>query len=846
MTKIKKKVRDAFAPDPHLTHNKDAQGSNRYEDVYYEYELGQVTGVTALDERTYAVRGAGQVQLHLTFVSDHVVRVRFSVGAPERDFSYAVVDQAQRAGADAGAKVKLKEQKGAFTLVTAALQLRIDRSDGKIAITDRASGELLHDYAAAFYGRSTLKRGLEQVRIQLKTDKKEAIYGLGDKAWSTNLQGTTAANWNEDSFAYGTQHKTLYRAIPFHYGLRNGAAYGFFLDNTYRTNYDFNSKKNGVTTVWADGGEMNYYFIAGPQLTDVAARYHQLTGVPELPPLWAMGFHQCRWSYYPEDRVREVARDFRAKKIPCDAIYLDIDYMDGYRCFTWNKEHFPDPKGMIADLKEDGFHTVVMIDPGIKVDEDYDVYADGVEKDVFCRRASGEMMVGPVWPPECVWPDYTDPYVRDWWGPLYRELYNDQGVSGFWNDMNEPAMFKVTSLTFPDDVLHDYDGAPTNHKRAHNIYGMQMTRASYDGLKTLQPAKRPFLLGRASYAGGQRYAALWTGDNIASWEHLAIANRQCLRLAISGYSMVGTDIGGFVDLPTAEMMTRWLQLAVFHPFMRIHSMGNNSDGAAEVEKEEVERQMKIDRMDQEPWAFGKEGTKRNRKAIEMRYQLLPYLYSSFRHHVVTGVPVLRNLFFYDQTDPDCLKYDDQFFYGEDLMVAPVLQPDVKNMDVYLPRGDWYDFWTGESYTGKQTISAKIKPDRIPVYVRAGACLPTVDVVQHTGEMSRLTNLELSVFCADQGGSTFYWDAGEGYGHEAGQYTERTYTVSRKGKKTTVLQTRRGIYNASFRTVQLRLVGLSQPPTKFTVDGRKLTAGIFYAKRAIVLTLPFDFSEVTIA
>ena len=841
MTKIKKLPRHAYAPDPQLTPNDEATGTNRYDDVYTEYEVGKVTAVRQEDEFTYVVESGGQARLQLQVWSSDVIRIRFTIGAAGRDFSYARDEYV----GPAGAATELKEQSRGWVLSTPTVQVTVSRKEGRIIVRDRKSKTIVHEFAANFYGRSTLLRGLEQVRIQVKTDKSEPIFGLGDKAGETNLQGTKWTNWNEDSFAFGATREAVYRSIPFYYGLRDGQAYGLFLDNTYKTHFDFNFKGDGLTTIWAEGGEFDYYFINGPQLNDVAIRYHELTGVPELPPLWAMGFHQCRWSYYPESRVRELARTFRDKKIPCDAIYLDIDYMDGYRCFTWNKEYFPDPAGMIGDLREDGFHTVVMIDPGIRVDEDYHVYKDGTEQDVWCRRTSGEPMVGPVWPPECVWPDYTDPFVRDWWGPLYEELYVEQGVSGFWNDMNEPAMFKVNRLTFPDNVLHDYDGSPTDHRKAHNIYGMQMTRASYDGLKELQPAKRPFLLGRASFSGGQRYAALWTGDNIASWEHLQIANRQCIRMAISGFSMVGTDIGGFVDDPSPELLTRWLQLAVFHPLMRIHSMGNNVDGAAEAEADEVKKAEQENRQDQEPWVHGKPHTKHNRKAIEMRYQLLPYLYSCFAHHTRTGLPVLRNMFFYDQTDAKCLKYGDQFLYGEDLLVAPVLTEGAKTMAVYLPGGEWYDFWTGNHYTGRQKITAKLKADRIPIYVRAGAVLPTVDVTQHTGELTKLTNLELSVFVADKGKSTFYWDAGEGYGYAAGQYSERTYKVTRKAGRVTVKQSVVGDFNPSFRTAQLRFVGLSQPPTLVLVDGQKLKSNVVYGKRAVVITVPIDFKEISV-
>ena len=519
--------------------------------------------------------------------------------------------------------------------------------------------------------------------------------------------------------------------------------------------------------------------------------------------------------------------------------------MDGYRCFTWNKEYFPEPKRMIEELREDGFHTVVMIDPGIRVDEDYYVYKEGVAEDAFCRRSTGELMVGPVWPSECVWPDYTSAAVREWWGTLYQELYVEQGVSGFWNDMNEPAMFKVNSLSFPLDVRHDFDGLTGDHKKAHNIYGQQMTKATHDGLKRLQPAKRPFLLARANFSGGQRYASLWTGDNVASWEHLALANRQCLRLSISGYSFVGTDIGGFVDDPAPELLTRWLQLAVFHPLMRIHSMGNNTDGAAETEAAEVKKAEETNRQDQEPWVHGGEHTNRNRLAIEMRYRLLPYLYSVFRKHVVTGQPVLRNLFFYDQQDPQCQKYGDQFMAGDDLLVCPVVEPGVKTMNVYLPHGDWYDFWTGKRYAGAQKFRARIKADRLPIFARAGAILPTVDTVQHTREMTSLDTLHLSLFLADEGAGKVYWDAGEGYGYQVNQFTERTYRWQREGNKVTLTQEIDGAFNASFQQANIRLVGLAHAPGRVTVDGELLPHALQFDRRTASVVVPFGFTTVTI-
>ncbi len=841
MSKLPKTVRLPYETAPNIVNEKETVSTLRYDDVYYEHYVGRLLEIEEPSPGTFLLRGEGEVHLGLQILSDHVVRFFFSYGREASDFSYARDSRPSSWSAE----VSLSSGSETYTINTRNLQILINRKDASVSVADRMSGVMLHEYAAPFYTRFTLMKGLDQMRLQFRTDESEAFYGLGDKAWNTDLQGRCFENWNSDSFAYGKERDALYRTIPFFYGLRKGVAYGVFVDNSYRSFFDFNSHKDGLATVWTDGGEFDYYFINGPELNAVARRYIDLTGRPELPPLWALGYHQCRWSYYPESRVRELAASFRNKEIPCDAIYLDIDYMDGYRCFTWNREHFPDPKAMISDLRDDGFHTVVMIDPGIRVDPEYDVYRQGLERDAFCRRSTGEMMIGPVWPQECVWPDYTNPEVREWWGKLYRELYVEQGVSGFWNDMNEPALFKVTALTFPLDVRHDFDGYTGDHKKAHNIYGMQMTRASFEGLKFLLPAKRPFLLGRATFSGGQRFASLWTGDNIASWEHLALANRQCLRLSISGFSFCGTDIGGFVDDPSPELLTRWLQLAVFHPLMRVHSMGNNTDGAAEVEAEDVQQAEALNRQDQEPWVHGGDHTKRNRKAIELRYRLLPYLYTAFRQHVETGSPVLRNLFFYDQLDPLCRQFGDQFLAGEDLLVCPVVEPQKKSLGVYLPKGDWYDYFTGKHYIGGNKVRARLRADRLPIFVRAGAIIPTAEVVQNTRELSRAETMNLTVFLAERGAGSLYWDAGEGYGYQVDEFTERKYTLSRRGRTITIEQSVQGNYNASFLYSKIRLIGLEHAPGRVEVNGQLLPHSLQFDRKSASVVVPFNFSKVVI-
>ena len=835
MAKPSKQKRLPYAPSPHMVYAGDTVNTQRYDDVYERREIGSITALTPLGTQRFRVVSDGDLKLRIEFWEADVVRFFYGFRDTDDDFSYA----RDPAAKPAGVAVETTESATHFTLTTETLRVAIDRTDGSVTITN-PSGQELHRYAAPFRARTTLMQGLDQMRLQLHTPAGEAFFGLGDKAWDADLHGRYFENWNSDAFAYGKERSELYRSVPFYYGLRGGNAYGIFVDNGYRSHFDFNSNDDGLTTLWTDGGEFDYYFFNGPELDEVAARYTRLTGLPELPPLWALGYHQCRWSYYPEKRVKEVAATFREQRIPCDAIYLDIDYMDGYRCFTWNKEHFPDPKRMIAELHDDHFHTVVMIDPGIRVDEDYHVYREGVERDAFCRRSTGERMVGPVWPQECVWPDYTNPEVRQWWGQLYRELYVEQGVSGFWNDMNEPAMFQVNALTFPLDVRHDYDGHGGDHKKAHNIYGMQMTRATHDGLRSLQPDKRPFLLARASFSGGQRFASVWTGDNIASWEHLAIANRQCVRMSISGYSFVGTDIGGFVDDPSPELLTRWLQLSVFHPFMRIHSMGNNTDGAAEAEADEVKKAEAENRQDQEPWVHGGVHTDNNRAAIELRYRLLPYLYTAFRRHLEDGKPVFKNLFFYDQRDANCLKYADQFLFGDDLVVCPVVKPDQKRMKVYLPRGDWFDFYTGKPVSGGKESRVELRADRLPIYVRAGAVLPTVAPAQHTHALLASKTLELSCYLADSCSGTLYWDAGDGYGYRGDDYCRRTFTGQRVGYRGFELRQQvEGSFVTPFETIELRLFGGSGSVDRVSVDGQSVQAGADGT-----FTVPVDFATLS--
>ena len=703
----------------------------------------------------FLITTANGVQLQITVLRDSVFRFRYTPNASfPNDFSYAISEDAVHGYNH----LEYHEEDTYYVIKTAKLELRVAKENLKKSIYD-TNGVLINEDEIGYHWEYSYEHGSDIVKMSKAEQKMECYYGLGDKPTHFNLKGKRVQNWVTDEYAFGKDRDPLYKAIPFYIGLHHDISYGIFFDNTFRTFFDFGHERRGVTSYWGQGGEMNYYFFYGPDMERVVRNYTDLTGKPELPPLWALGYHQSKWSYYPESNVREITQKFRDLKIPCDAIYLDIDYMDGWRCFTWNKDHFPDPKGMVADLNEQGFKTVAIIDPGIKIDKDYWVYQEALAKDYFCKRADGPLMRGKVWPGECNFPDFTKPEVREWWSGLYKELIEDVGIMGVWNDMNEPAVMEVPTKTFPLDVRHNYDGNYCSHKKAHNIYGMQMARATYDGVKQYVYPKRPFVITRSAYSGTQRYSSSWTGDNVASWEHLWIANQQVQRMSVSGMSFIGTDIGGFAEQPTGELFVRWIQLGIFHPFCRVHSSGDHGD--------------------QEPWSFDTDVTDITRKFVELRYKLLPYLYTAFRKHVTDGSPLIKPLVLFDQKDHQTYYRTDEFLFGPHFLVCPILEPNAKGRRMYIPRGKWYNYWTHEVVEGgkEQWVDADI--DSIPLFVKEGAIIPKYPVQQYVGEKT-FDELELEVYYKEgKERSTLYEDAHDGYDYKKGRYSYRTFKLTGK-------------------------------------------------------------------
>ncbi|HRX87184.1 MAG TPA: glycoside hydrolase family 31 protein [Phycisphaerae bacterium] len=712
--------------------------------------LGDVTGHEHDGAVVTLTCGAAKVQL--IAMSDAVVRVRLAPdGTFPEDRSWAVTDLAPHGRFEPG---DADENMIAYT--AGALRVNVQLKPCRITVLD-AEGNVLvaDDPAQGMAWKVDDDDATAPVRVWQQLPDGVSIFGLGEKAAGMHRGERTWVNWNTDEAAYRPGSDPIYVSIPFFIAARGDHYHGVFLDNTWRSSFDFERLARNTLSFGAEGGELNYYVIAGPDPKDVVTRYTALTGRMPLPPRWAIGYQQCRYSYFPEARVREVAQTFRAKKIPCDVLYFDIDYMDGYRCFTWNHERFPDPAGMMDDLHDDGFHTIAIIDPGIKNDPAYSIFESGSKVDAWVKKPDGEPYVGRVWPGDCVFPDFAAERVRDWWAGLYPPFLAGCGLDGIWNDMNEPANFLGPNKTVPLDLRHDYGDETVSHRAAHNIYGMQMARATLDGLQRTRPEQRPFTVTRANYAGGQRYAAIWTGDNVSSWEHLRLSIPMALGCGISGMPFVGPDIGGFVGGATPELYARWIQFGALLPFSRTHTSCNNPD--------------------QEPWSFGPRVEQVARTAIERRYAWMPYIYTLFEEAARTGVPIVRPIWL-EQPGYDGWSLDSTFFLGSDVLVAPKLTPGEETFFVNLPAGVWFEGNTGAIYGGNRGYAMPGHLDVMPYFFRGGALVPTQSVVQHTGEKPA-EPLILEVWPWGESRGTLYEDDGISYMYRDGGFRRTNFSCS---------------------------------------------------------------------
>jgi len=739
----------------------------------------------------------------VTAVAPDIVRVRFAPGAAlGRDHSYAVV------GHDLGA-ANARIQVGAdkTTLSTSRLVVTMTHRPFRISVADTSGAVIEVDdpqRGMAFSGSAT--------RVWKLLADDEQVYGLGEKNGHLNkrgrqLGGYNVTMWNSDTFAYEADTDPIYADVPFYLVLKHGRAHGVFFDNTFRSNFDVGHTTQGLMAFGAEGGELNYYVIDGPALKDVVKRYTDLTGRLPMPPLWALGYNQCRYSYYPDSKVRFIAENFRERNIPADVIWLDIHYQEGYAPFTWDKTWFPDPARLVADLKTEGFRLVTIVDPHIKKQAGTPQYDSGLSADHFAHNSDGSVYEGPVWPSNAeknpansVFPDFSKPAARQWWGTLFKPLV-DVGVAGIWNDMNEPAVFNNATGTMPLDVKFDNDGQPSDQREIHNVYGLLMTRGTYEGLKALRPNERPFVLTRATYAGGQRYAAQWPGDNVSDWTAMRGAIPTLLGMGLSGLSFVGVDVGGFAEAPPPELYTRWLQSGLLYPFYRTHTAFGTPD--------------------QEPWSYGVQWEAYNRRAIEMRYELLPEIYNVMHDTTVTGLPAMRPLVLEYPDDPATYGLDDQYMFGGDLMLAPVLREGATMRGLYLPKGGWVEVATGRWFAGGGGISLPVTMESIPLFARAGAFIFRQPVVQHTGQMPGQP-LIVEAYGGAPGSASLYEDDGLTFKFEQGQAMTRKFTQTRgDGRVSITVAAADGQWRPAARPVRF-VVQVDGTPAHVVLNGTAIS------------------------
>ncbi len=594
---------------------------------------------------------------------------------------------------------------------------------------------------------------VEDVRV---VGGNEPIYGLGDKSGLLDKRSYEYEGWNsDDPSAHTEQFRSLYKSIPFLICKKPAGAYGLFYDNTFHTYHDL-AKENPEYMVYsADDGNLDLYFIGGGTIPMVIGNYTLLTGRAPLPQLWTLGYHQCRWGYRCAKDIAEVAEKFRELDIPCESVQYDIDYMDGYRVFTWDEANYGFQGELIGELAKKGFKSVINTDPGTKVEEGYFMYEEGKNKYFFRTADDSADYVNAVWPGDANYPDFGRKEVRDWWGEHIAKMMDDKKIMGFWNDMNEPASFNGP---LPLDVIgHDGD-RKTTHKELHNVYGHFMSKATYDGYKK-HSGKRPVVITRACYSGTQKYSAIWTGDNQSLWSHLQMMIPQLCTLGMCGYPIAGVDIGGFGGDTTPELLCRWIEAAAFSTFFRNHSANGT--------------------IRQEPWQFGEKVTDIYRKYVKLHYRFLPYIYDLLHEEQENGLPVMRPLVMHYEDDAVTHNLNDEYLVGEKMLVAPVVNPGETIRKVYLPEGTWYSFWTGEKHEGRRYFLEEAPLDHMPIYIKAGSVIPVYEEMSYVGEkpFDRITLL-----ATPEGGSTLhYQDGGEDFSYLKGNYNLYSFSVDTNGE-----------------------------------------------------------------
>lgn len=734
--------------------------------------------ITHWQQTAFGLEGySAFARFRVTVYQDGIIRIQASRFDSFESNPYSVIAAPEKVN------FFLVEEQDHLQLSTSVMKLTLDLKSFNISFFDLKDNLLNADDALGVSWIGSEVTAYKQVQ------KEEKFIGLGEKTGNLNRSGRAYTNWNTDYFAYGIGDDPLYMSIPFYIGVHDKGAYGIFFDNTHKSVFNFGASTNRFVYFSAEDGDLDYYFIHQPSVGEIISSYTWLTGRMQMPPKWALGFQQCRYSYYPESEVYTVAQTFRDKKMPADVIYLDIHHMEGYKVFTFDGEKFPDPKSMISRLKEKGFKVVVIMDPGIKTQKGYLPFEEGLEKDLLVKYPDGKTYEGQVWPGWCAFPDFTKEETRRWWAEKM-SFYTEAGVDGFWTDMNEPASWGQFT---PNLIEFEYEGEKASHRKARNVYGMQMARSAQEGSTFQNPDKRPFVLTRSGFAGIQRYAAAWTGDNVANEEHMLAGIRLVNSLGLSGVSFSGYDVGGFAGEASKSLFARWMSIGAFAPFYRAHSMINSNDS--------------------EPWAFGEEVEEISRNYMKLRYRLLPTIYSKFYSSSNSGLPLSESLAVQFTQDQNIYHtaFQNQYLFCDSLLIAPV-ESTKEITKVYLPEGEWYYLFSDQKHYGNQTIYQDCPINYLPVYVKAGQVFAMQSDVEST-EFAHDGILRIHVYQGKTGSEYLHYeDAGEGLEYQSGEFLKR---IIRYVPATGTLKFERpeGNYPGDFKRLKIYFHGFSTDTLK---------------------------------
>ncbi|HII4512978.1 glycoside hydrolase family 31 protein [Clostridium perfringens] len=675
------------------------------------------------------------MKINLTMFENDIVKVFIGDKYEESISTNGVVD-------NLGKGEFIVEEDSNFVIIKGTKVLTfVDKNTTEISFKDLDGNIINEDFQPSF------KDEKGNVYIS-KVNDCLAYYGLGEKGGDLNKKGCYTENFNTDDPETDDDSITYYKTIPFYVALKEEATYGIFFDNSFRSYFDMGKERGDRIFFGAIGGQIQYYFIPGENIKEVVKNYTALTGRMEMPPLWSLGYQQCRFSYFSQGEVRELVKTFEEKDIPLDVVYLDIDYMDGFRVMTFKTPNFDDAAGLINDLKEKGIRTITIIDPGVKVDEEYDVFKRGKEGNHFTKKLDGEIFIGAVWPGDSAFPDFSNKDCREWWKSELKKFISEHGMDGIWNDMNEPCVFNNDHKTMLETCLHNSDNGVIEHKEFHNRYGFEMSRCSKEAQEELHPNERGFSMTRATYAGGQRYSSVWTGDNMSLWSQMRMSISMNANLGISGFSFVGNDVSGFGLDSSEELFIRWMEMGPFIPIFRNHS--------------------NMYTRRQEPWAFGPRAEKIAKKSIELRYELLPYIYDLYYISHKEGLPIFRPMIMEYEKDMNLLNMREQFMLGENMIVAPVLYEGERSKTVYLPKGSWFNYFTREKLQGGKWYKLPCELDEILVFVKEGAIIPTYNK-KFRNVKERPKNILLKVFGENAKGF-HYNDDGHTMEYLEGKYT----------------------------------------------------------------------------